>query len=152
MTPKPHKTKPSKYHVTHQIKRLQSCRKYNPSKAGDLVARLRIVIRRRMLPTKHELHTASPNVANSTSYQRTTKQNQKYPGTHQIKRLQSCRKYNPSKAGDLVPRLRIVIRRHMLPTKHELHTASPNVANSTSYQRTTKQNQKYPGTHQLKLC
>ncbi len=93
------------YPGTHQMKRLQSCRKYNSSKAGDCVAVLRIACRRHMLLNKHELHTTSAPHTHRTSCQRPTKQNQKYPGTHQIKLRQCCRKYNSSKAGDFVPLL-----------------------------------------------
>jgi hypothetical protein len=77
-----------------------------------------------MLPIKIELHTTSAPHKHRTSCQRTTKQNQKNPGTHQIKLRQSCRKYSTSKAGDSVAHLRIACRRQMLPIKHKLHTAS----------------------------
>ena len=185
------------------MKLRQSCRKQKSSKAGDLVALLCIACRRHMLPIKHELCTASTSLTHRTSRQRRTKQNQKYPGTHQRKRRECCRKYSIIKAGDLIVVLRIAYRREILPNKHKLHATttkwkipwnSPNKDSSilqeiqhhqcrwvcctpahsmqtsnrikqtqnsrnthtahalyikqNSY-KTTKQNQKYPGTHQI---
>ena len=114
-----------------------------------------------MLPNKHELHTTSTSLTHRTSCQRPTKQNQKYPGTYQIKRRQSCRKYNSSKAGDsgtyqiklrqscrkynsrkagdFVAPLRIACGRHMLPIKHKLHTASaPHITSTHNNTKSTK--------------
>ena len=72
-------------------------------------------------------------------------------GTYQIKLRQSCRKYNSRKAGDCIVALRIACRRHMLPIKHKLPTTSTSLTHRTSRQCTTTQNQKYTGTHQIKL-
>ena len=97
-----------------------------------------------MLPNKHELHTTSTSLTHRTSCQRPTKQNQKYPGTHQIKRRQSCRKYSTRKVQQTVRKvmvviLRIACRRHMLPIKHKLHTAStPHITSMHNNTKSTK--------------
>jgi hypothetical protein len=85
-------------------------------------------------------HTAHALYIKQNSY-KTTKQNQKYPGTHQIQSRESYRKYSTIKAGDFVVVLRIACRRHMLPIKHKLHTTSTNRVRRTSSQRHTKERQ-----------